>query len=230
MTSPVNNGNPLSGVSSTSASAAAVATPPLDQHAFLKLLMAQLQNQDPLAPTDGTQFVTQLAQFSQVEQAVAQSTKLDTIGTQLQGLNNSNTTALVGKTVTVSGNGMQWDGRFASTANVALGAAAQKVTVTISDAQGNAVRTLNLGAEAAGTLPITWDGQNDAGQAAPAGAYSMKISATDGNGQSVAASQAVSGVVTKVSYDKGYPELTLSTGAVAPVSQLVSVAVTPAAP
>lgn len=230
MTSSVNN-NPLSGVPNLGAdSTAGAPTKPLDQQAFLKLLMAQLKNQDPLAPTDGTQFVTQLAQFSQVEQAVAQTTRLDTIGSQLQGLNNSNTTALVGKTVTVSGNGMHWDGTFASTANVTLAAPAQKVTVTISDANGNAVRTLDLGPAPAGTLPLTWDGHDDGGQATPAGSYTMKISATDAAGQSVAVSQAVSGVVTKVSFEKGYPELTLGTGAVAPVSQLVSVAGTPAAP
>ena len=52
---------------------------PLDKDAFLKLLVAQLQHQDPLKPMEGTEFVTQLAQFTAVEQGAAQTAKLDLI-------------------------------------------------------------------------------------------------------------------------------------------------------
>jgi flagellar basal-body rod modification protein FlgD len=231
MTSPINSASPLTGASSaTSTAAASASTTALGTDDFLKLLMAQLQNQDPLQPTDGTQFVTQLAQFSQVQQSVAQSTTLGTISTQLQGLSNSNASGLVGKTVTVQGSAMQWDGTFATTANVTLASPAQQVTVSIQNSQGTVVRTMKLGAEAAGTLPITWNGADDSGQATPAGAYSVAVTAADANGQSVNVSQSVAGVVTKVSFDQGYPALTLSTGAVAPVSQLVSVGAAPATP
>ncbi len=231
MTSPINSTSQLTAASNPSATAAAGASAPsLGTNDFLKLLMAQLQNQDPLAPTDGTQFVTQLAQFTQVQQTVAQSTSLSTISTQLQGMSNSNASDLVGKTVTVQGSGMNWDGTFATTANVTLAGSAQQVNVTIKDAQGNVVRTMKLGAVAAGTLPITWNGADDSGTPAPAGSYSVGVTATDASGQSVNVSQSVAGVVTKISYDQGYPALTLSSGAVAPVSQLVSVGAAPATP
>lgn len=231
MTSPVNSTSPLSNAGQTPTStsnAGTSATQTLGQDAFLKLLMAQLQNQDPLQPTDGTQFVTQLAQFSQVEQSVAQSTTLSNIATQLQGLSNANASGLVGKAVTLQTTGMRWDGTFAPTANVTLANPAQQVTATIKDSQGNTVRTLSLGTQPAGVLAITWNGASDAGQATPAATYSVSVSATDANGQPVGVSQSVSGTVAKVSYDQGYPALTLSSGVSAPVSQLVSVGGAPA--
>jgi flagellar basal-body rod modification protein FlgD len=89
---------------------------------------------------------------------------------------------------------------------------------------------MTLDAKPAGALPITWNGADDAGQPTPAGTYSVSVTAKDANGQSVNVSQSVTGTVAKVSFDHGYPELTLSTGAVAPVSQLVSVGAAPASP
>ena len=190
MTSPINSSSSLTGATTSSSTdtataAASASTQTLGQDAFLKLLMAQLQNQDPLQPTDGTQFVTQLAQFSQVEQAVAQSTTLGNIQTQLQTMSNSNASDLVGKTVTVSSAGMQWNGTFAATSSVTLGGAASSVTATIKDGQGNTVRTLNLGAQGAGPLGITWDGKDDTGTATAAGSYAVNVTATGANGQPV---------------------------------------------
>jgi flagellar basal-body rod modification protein FlgD len=232
MTTPVNSTSPLTSTAQTQTAAAAgqAATQTLGQDAFLKLLMAQLQNQDPLQPTDGTQFVTQLAQFSQVEQSVAQSTTLSNIATQLQGLSNANASDLVGKAVTMQAGGLQWDGNFAPSTSVTLSGAAQQVTATIKDSQGNTVRTLSLGAAPPGPLSISWNGADDSGQPTPAGAYSVSVTAKDGSGQSVNVSQSIAGTVTKVSFDQGYPSLTLNTGVSAPVSQLVSVGATPAKP
>jgi flagellar basal-body rod modification protein FlgD len=225
MTSPIQGAtSPAAATpSASSASAAAAATTSLGQDAFLKLLMAQLRNQDPMNPVQGTEFVTQLSQFSMVEQSVQQSTTLGNISKQLSGLSNSDATQLVGKTITVNGSGMNWNGVLATTGNVTLGGAAQKVTVSISDSQGNVVRTLQLGAEPAGALGVSWDGRTDAGSAAPAGNYTMSVNATDASGQPVSTSQTVTGVVNKVSFDQGYPQLTLSTGTVVPVSNLISV-------
>jgi flagellar basal-body rod modification protein FlgD len=230
MTSPINSTSPLTTTSDTAAAAASAAAPALDQNSFLKLLMAQLQNQDPLAPTDSTQFVTQLAQFTQVEQSVAQTTTLGTISTQLQGMSNANASDLVGKTVTVSGSGVQWNGTFGPTVSGTLSGGAQQVNVAITDSQGNVVRSMSLGPQPAGPVTFTWNGADDSGQATPAGSYTVAVTATDASGASVPWSQSVTGVVTKVSFDQGYPALNLNSGVVAPVSQLVSVGTTPATP
>jgi flagellar basal-body rod modification protein FlgD len=238
MTSPVGSTSALTQsttqgtTSGASAASAATAGPnaPLGQNAFLKLLMAQLQNQDPLQPTDGTQFVTQLATFSQVEQQVSQSTALTNISNQLSGMSNSNAADLVGKTVTMSGRSLSWDGSFATTANVTLSGPATQVTATISDSNGNVVRTMQLGPSPAGALAVTWNGADGNGNPQPAGTYTVNVSAVNASGQSVVGSQNVTGVVTNVSYDKGYPALTLANGAVAPISQLVSVGVVQSTP
>src|SRR5450432_1385923 len=70
---------------------------------FLKLLVAQLKNQDPLAPQDNTQFVSQLAQFSSLQAAMGTNTRLDTITGQNQGQANTEVVSLVGKVATVKG-------------------------------------------------------------------------------------------------------------------------------
>lgn len=216
----------ISGVGSADATTTTTAASPskqMDKDAFLKLLVAQISHQDPLKPMEGTEFVTQLSQFSMVEQAVAQSGKLDAIATQMSGLLNNEATALVGKTVTVRGHGIAYDGVTATGAAVTLGGPATKVTATIKDSSGAVVRTIDLGAKGAGALGVTWDGKNDAGVTQPKGAYSLEVKATAADGTDVAVTQDVSGRVVSVSFDKGYPEMTLDSGAKAPVSDLVSV-------
>jgi flagellar basal-body rod modification protein FlgD len=85
MASAVSALNTNSSSSSSSASAAAAlggASAPTEQM-FLQLLVAQLQNQDPLNPTDSTTFVSQLAQFSELEQVMAIRSDTDTMATDL---------------------------------------------------------------------------------------------------------------------------------------------------
>lgn len=212
-----------SSAGSSNSSGGATGTQTLGQDAFLKLLMAQLSNQDPLNPTDGTEFVTQLAQFSLVEQSQSQSTTLGQIQTQLQGLTNSDATALVGKSVTMSGNTMAFDGTDPCNSAATLGGAASSVTVQISDSSGNVVRTMQLGAQPSGTLNFTWNGLEDNGQTAPAGNYTVAVNATASGGATIPVQQTVTGTVTSVSFSQGYPTVTLNNGTTAPVSELSTV-------
>ncbi|MFO0611653.1 MAG: FlgD immunoglobulin-like domain containing protein [Polyangiaceae bacterium] len=200
----------------------------LDRQAFLKLLVAQLSHQDPLKPMEGTEFVTQLAQFSAVEQALAQSAKLDLLSVQLRGLSNNEATNLVGKTVTVRGNGMAFDGKSPTSTSVTLGAPAASVEVDVRDADGNVVRKMEIGPHSEGAMPIAWDGKNDAGATMPAGSYTIEVHATDASDKPVTVQQEVTGVVKSVTFEKGYPELVLDSGVRVPVSDLVSVGAAPA--
>jgi flagellar basal-body rod modification protein FlgD len=195
----------------------------LDKDAFLKLLTAQLSHQDPLQPTEGAEFMAQLSQFAMVEQSIAQSTKLDLISTQMTGLSSNEAANLVGKTITVRGTGIAFDGIAATGASVNLDAPAAKVTVRIQDGNGNTVRTLEMGARQAGGIAISWDGKDDAGQPVKKGNYSLKVDATTPDGKTINTSQDVTGTVMKVTFDKGYPEIQLDSGVTAPVSDLVSV-------
>jgi flagellar basal-body rod modification protein FlgD len=188
--------------------------------------MAQLKNQDPLNPTDDTEFVTQLSQFSLVEQSTQQTSQLTSITAALQGLSNQNELAMVGQPVTMSGSSLAFGGSLAVTGQATLASNAAAVTATIKDSNGNTVRTMNLGAQAAGALSINWDGKGDNGQFEPAGTYSLAVTATDANGQPVTVSQNVSAVVEGVSLGGTSPTFTLSNGMVMPVANLLSVGTT----
>jgi flagellar basal-body rod modification protein FlgD len=195
----------------------------MNEQDFMQLLMAQMQNQDPLQPDDSTAWVTQLATYSQVEQSVAQTSSLNTISTQLQGLSTTTNANLIGKTVTLQGGTFTWNGTSPSTSSVNLAAAAQQVNVTISDSSGHQVRVMTLGPQSPGSLPITWNGAEDSGQAAPSGTYTFAVSAQSATGQTVGVSQSVTGIVTQVAYANGASTLTLNNGTTASISQLASV-------
>jgi flagellar basal-body rod modification protein FlgD len=158
-----------------------------------------------------------------VQQTTAQTSTLTGIQNQLTALSNSQATALVGKTVTVNGNSMSFNGTFASPAGVTLAAPAASINVAVQDSQGNTVRTMTLGNAPAGPLSITWDGKEDNGSVAPSGTYTAAVTAANAAGGSVGVTTTATGVVTQVALNNGSPMLTLSTGAVAPVSQLAGV-------
>lgn len=202
----------------------------MDKQAFLKLLVAQLSHQDPLKPMEGTEFVTQLAQFSSVEQQIIQSQKLDLLSTQVGGLANNEATALVGKQVTLQTKAdLNYDGTNPVSSNISLSGPADKVTVDIKDDQGRTVSTLNLGAQPAGGVPVKWDGTDGkGGNPLVAGHYTMEVHATDAAGNDVTTNQQMTGTVVKVSFEKGYPEVVLDNGVTAPLSDLVSVGTGPA--
>ena len=146
----------------------------LDRDAFLKLLVAQLQNQDPLKPQDSYEFVAELAQFSSLEQTMGINDRLDMLALQSRGLANTETVGLVGKQATVRGSVITSDGTGVGiplTFN--LTGAADSVSVNIVNQAGEVVRTIDVGGKSAGNVALTWDGRNDAGVVQPQGAYSV---------------------------------------------------------
>jgi flagellar basal-body rod modification protein FlgD len=199
----------------------------MDRDAFLKLLVAQISHQDPLKPMEGTEYVTQLSQFSALEQAIQQTSKLDMLSTQLTGLSSNEATSLVGKTVSIRSGALAFDGVTATGASVTLGGPTAKTTAVIRDQDGKVVRTMEIGPHAGGVLAVQWDGKDDLGNPVAKGAYKLDVKAQDGAGAAVDVKQEVTGLVTRVSFEKGYPEVQLDSGATAPVSDLVSVGMTP---
>jgi len=196
----------------------------LGQEAFLKLLVAQLQNQDPLNPQENSEFVAQLAQFSSLEQSIGINDRLDQLALQNQGLQNSQVVGLVGKQATVKGSIVSLKGQGQSVPiTFKLNGAAKESTVVIRDQSGRAVRTLQVGARAAGLVSVQWNGQNDAGNPQPAGPYQITVSAKADNDLPVTLTQQSSGVIRSVSFDQGFPVIQLDSGVTAPVGDLVSV-------
>ena len=168
--------------------------------------------------------------LASLEQAISQTHRLDVLSTQMGGLSNNEAVGLVGKSVTVRGHGISYDGVSATASSVSISAPAAQVTATLRDADGRVVRTLDLGARPSGPLSIQWDGRDAHGQPAARGSYQLSVTATTADGRSIDVTQDVTGTVTRVSFERGYPELILDTGGSAPISDLVSVANQPRTP
>lgn len=195
-------------VTSTAAGATAQggsATTPsnaLGKDDFLKLLTAQLANQDPLQPVDNQAFVAQLAQFSSLEQMQNVTARLDSLLSATTTSTQVTAASLVGKAVTYDAGGVDLTAGQPAAMQVQLGGAAT-VTAVIQDASGRTVRTLALGAHAAGTFDLSWDGLDGSGGALPSGHYTVALSAKDATGASVAVQGLAKGTVQGVQVGTG---------------------------
>ena len=170
---------------------------------FLKLLTMQLKNQDPMNPMDGTQFASQLAQFSSVEQlSNINSTLEQSIDANYllsQSINNALAATFVGKDIRANGNTFHFE-----TTPVKLGytlpSAADSVTVKVYDASGSLVKTLTNTGKSAGDNSFEWDGTNDGGQTLDPGTYKFVVEAKDSSGSTIATSTFFSGSVSGVRF------------------------------
>jgi flagellar basal-body rod modification protein FlgD len=170
-THPTNRGAPGAAAALTSTNAAGT------EDRFLKLLVAQLKNQDPLNPMDNAQVTTQMAQISTVSGINQLNDTVASLGASLAVSQYMSAVSLVGHDVTVAGNDLDLaDGK--GQGGLELAADADHVMVTISDDKGNVVRTMDLGAQKTGTRYFDWDGKTDSGTAAADGHYTFAITAT----------------------------------------------------
>jgi flagellar basal-body rod modification protein FlgD len=202
-------GAPRSGAA-TSASAQDAAKELNDR--FLKLLVAQLKNQDPMNPMDNAQFTSQMAQINTVTGINRLNDTVSGLLQQFGALEALQAAQLTGRSVLVTGNQLVADGQgTAVVGGVNLAAPADKVTVEVMDAGGNVVRTIALGASGAGISRFSWDGKTDAGADAPAGTYSFTVKASAA-GTEVSATQLMARTVEAVTRDNGSTQLVLAGG------------------
>jgi flagellar basal-body rod modification protein FlgD len=173
---------------------AAVKDEKLGKNAFLELMIAQLEHQDPLSPQENGEFIAQLAQFSQVE-------GLDNLNTAVGGMNTAmrstlalQASTLVGRSVRVPTESGVYDGSTPMTGVAVLPSAATNVHVRISDAQGREVRVLDYGTREGGNLPVAWDGRDGDGVQQPAGRYTIKAEGNFGDGNAAASVELLANV------------------------------------
>lgn len=181
----------IDSVNSSTSKSTSVASDAQDR--FLKLLTTQLKNQDPLNPLDNAQMTSQLAQISTVDGIEKLNATLQKLVSSSVDAESLQAAALVGHQVMVAGSGIQLTDAGA-VGGVELGANADQVTVTIKDANGLVINTVNLGKMAAGLQNFTWDGKNDAGVRAVNGNYSITVSATRGSEKVTATALQLAGV------------------------------------
>ena len=177
------------------------------QDDFLKLLIAQLQNQDPLNPMDNQEFAAQLATFNSLGQLIDMNEKLGNMQNS-QGLTNQfNAASLIGKEVVTTGSAIALEKGKPAAVGYELGANAARVVVNIYNGAGDLVRQVEARAQNMGDQTLSWDGKDESGRALESGSYSFEINAFDAAGKKVPAAGRVQGMVTGVTFSGGEPFL-----------------------
>jgi flagellar basal-body rod modification protein FlgD len=161
---------------------------------FLKMLIAQLQYQDPLNPMDGTDFTAQLAQFSSLEQLTDMNTNLEYLYTNQVISNRVSAVNLIGKEITTLGNTVQVEGApvtisYNLSEDVAAGA------VNIYGIDGDVVKTIEFNNQEAGKNSVEWDCQG-----VEDGVYTYEVTAENSEGDTVTVDGLFTGMATGVSF------------------------------
>lgn len=201
----------LTGVTAVSADATAAASSTelaANMETFLTMLTTQLENQDPLDPTDSSEFTNQLVQFSQVEQQINTNENLENIVDVNASTVLSAALAYVGLDVeTLGSNFSVEDGEGAFT--YVLSEEAETVTVQILDDKGNTVRNFDSDETSSGRHSFTWDGKDENGTELGDGIYQVVVTYTNSEGDTAAATTLISGEVTGMEMYEGEPILLL---------------------
>jgi flagellar basal-body rod modification protein FlgD len=189
----------VSGVNNTATTTTATTskTNALGQDQFLTLLVAQLQNQDPLNPADATEFTTQLAQYSQLEQLFNLNDSMDQLTTAQNNSDRLSALNLIGQDVVVEESefalgsdpvqvGYKVDGTITS------------ANLVIKNSSGKTVATLTAKDLSEGNHYLTWDGKDSSGNKLAAGNYSISIAAGGTEGTSATVTPLVRSKVTGI--------------------------------
>ncbi|WKT59754.1 flagellar hook assembly protein FlgD [Microbulbifer thermotolerans] len=180
------------------------------QESFMTLLVAQLQNQDPMNPMENAEMTSQLAQINTVTGIQNLNDTLEGITGQLDASQLMQATSLIGKGVLVPGDRVLVGEEGVTTPfGIELPAGADDVRITIRDGNGEVVRSFEPFSLSAGTESFTWDGTTDEGTLVAEGAYTVSVQAYT-NGEPVDATVLNYALVNGVSLDdQGAPLLDL---------------------
>lgn len=148
----------------------------LGKDAFLQLMIAQLQNQDPLSPAKNEDFIAQLAQFSSVEGIQNINSSIEELATAFRSSQALEASSLVGRQVQVSADTatLSADGPVRGTIDLATSSA--NIKLYIEGPDGQVIRTQDIGTQERGAIDFTWDGTNESGLRVADGAYRVYAS------------------------------------------------------
>lgn len=171
--------------SSTSTTTTSTATTSAEEskEMFLELLLTQLENQDPLDPVDTTEFTSQLVSYASLEQQIESNEKLDEVVSALSGGSSFSALSFVGSTVDVDGStSVVQDGE--ATWSYAVSEDAASVVLQLTDADGNVIETVNVGALDAGTYQFTLNAEDYAALSEDE-TVNLSVTALDSSGNAI---------------------------------------------
>ena len=177
----------------------------MDKDAFLKLMIAQLQNQDPLEPMDGTDYSAQLAQFSSLEQLnninESLNNSIDANYLLTQSVNNTMTATLIGKDAKIAGTTIAYEDQENAQFGYILPADAKDLKVSVKNASGVTVKVFDDLKSAQGDYKLDWDFTDDNGEKVKKGNYTFELSASTLNGEKMTAAQYLIGTIDGVRFN-----------------------------
>ena len=195
----------------------------ISQAGFLQLISTQMKNQNPLNPPDPTQFLAQIEGLSEVSSLQSLQTSIAGLASGLQGAQMLNGTALLGHSVLAPGNSANLTAGGTVSGAVTAPAGTSSLTVAVTDASGALVNAFTVAPQPSGYTRFTWDGTSASGGAAPAGAYTLNVSAAVG-GASQSLAPLVYSQVQSVTIDPSTQTLALNTvNGTVPLSAVVNI-------
>lgn len=213
MTSPVTptngSGSSTPGTSGSGSGTSSGGITGLTMNDFLTLMTAQLQNQDPLDPTDSNNFLSQLSELSTVEGISQLNTSVSTLSTSMLSSQAISSAALVGQSVLTPADSASFTAGSTLSGAVQVPTGTTGVTVTITNSAGVIVNQMAV-SPSAGLQTFSWNGAAGNGAAAPSGTYNVTATAEVG-GASEAATTLINGTVSSVTLDSSGTGVTLNT-------------------
>ena len=180
--------NSTNSASSALTQATAAGTNPngaLGKDDFLKLLLIQLQYQDPTAPTDTATILSQTSQLATLESADNTNIALEKLSASLGNTQQFSIISAIGKTADLGSDSIAIDKGNSSTFEVYFPEAIDQGSIVITDADGTTVKTLDVEKNPSGTYQFTWDGSNSNGNEVESGIYHIAANYSNPNGESL---------------------------------------------
>ncbi len=190
---------------------------------FLTLLVAQLQNQDPLNPMEDAEMLAELAQFSSLEQLAELNENFEALADDFNTLIVNSAMSYIGMNVVAEGNCISLTDGKSTELKVTLAEDAESALAYIYDENNELVATTSLSRLNSGEQTFTWDGSLSTGETAPDGIYSVYFYALNAEGDTIDVSSLAEGTVVGLNTENGSTVFELSDGRTVNMLNITSV-------
>ena len=185
----------------------------LDKDDFMKLFLAQLQYQDPMAPMDSADMSSQVAQFNMVDLLYKSNEAMAKLVNAQNTATNMSAVTIVGRHVHYEGNSLQVSDDGPEFFAIETEQPVMSCNISIKNPQGEMVASWDKGFLPSGSNTLDWDGKDMNGDDVAPGTYTVYVHAVDAQGNDAKVRTLTRGLVQGVSYDSnGIPELSMQDG------------------